>query len=140
MKRSALFLLAAALMAAAPAAAQEVNDAAAMMRSLGAGLDGKKLKKAIEKAEASPLGTRENPVRVDMPAGERAYLQRLRCADGTAPAFNRQGSAGSGPYGYMLDAYDVTCKGASPAVIYMDMYHRNDERRPVPGFSIAGES
>jgi hypothetical protein len=137
MKRLAVFAFAAALVAVTPVAAQEVNDAAGLMRSLGGGLAGKKLKKAIEKAEASPLGSRENPVRADMPVGQRAYLQRLRCADGQAPSFARSGSVGDGPYGYMLDLYKATCAGAAPVDIYMDMYHRNVELRPIPGFTIA---
>ncbi len=140
MKALTVLLLAPALAAAAPAAAQEVNDAAGLMRSLGAGLSGGKLKKAIAKAEAKPLGSRDNPVRVDMPQGERAYLKRLRCGDGQAPAFDRAGSTGEGPYGYTLDLYTVTCAGAAPVEIYMDMYHRNDERRPVAGFTVAPDS
>ena len=37
----------------------------------------------VAAADAHPLGTLENPVRVGGPDGERAYLARLRCADGT---------------------------------------------------------
>lgn len=33
-------------------------------------------------------------IEVCMPAGQRAYLSRLRCPDGTAPGFQRSGSAG----------------------------------------------
>ena len=36
----------------------------------------------VAAADAHPLGTLENPVRVGGPDGERAYLARLRCADG----------------------------------------------------------
>lgn len=44
-----------------------------------------------------PLGGPENPVRADMPAGEQAYLARLRCADGRRPRFEREGSSETAP-------------------------------------------
>jgi hypothetical protein len=86
-----------------------------------------------------PLGSEGNPVRADMPAGQRAYLARLRCSDGRAPAFQRIGSMGAGPYGSIVDGYQVDCAGASPAssVVYMDMYHPGHaEAAAVPGFTI----
>ncbi|MFN3669309.1 MAG: hypothetical protein ACK4VY_08385 [Brevundimonas sp.] len=86
-----------------------------------------------------PLGSAQNPVRADMPAGQRAYLSRLRCANGRAPTFDRQGSMGAGPYGSIIDAYAVTCAGSSPAtaVVHMDMYHAGHvEAAAVPGFTI----
>jgi hypothetical protein len=87
-----------------------------------------------------PLGSRENPVRADMPAGQRAYLARLRCSDGRAPVFSRGGSAGVGPYGSMLDVYEANCAaGASPASaeIFIDMYRSGHvESKTVPGFTI----
>lgn len=87
---------------------------------------------------AGELGTRQNPVRVSGPAGERAYLARLRCSDGTTPAFERGGSVGVGPYGNILDIYDVRCPSGSPpgAEVYMDMYHNRAEDAAVPGFTI----
>src|SRR5262249_7671707 len=42
--------------------------------------------------EAQPLGSKGNPVRTYQPPGEQAYLQRLRCPDGSTPAFERQGN------------------------------------------------
>lgn len=84
------------------------------------------------------LGTVTNPVRVLMPEGEREYLHRLRCANGSAPTFERQGSAGIGPYGKILDIYSVQC-GAEFSSIYMDMYHCSEEQSPVPGFEIVPE-
>jgi hypothetical protein len=84
------------------------------------------------------LGTATNPVRVLMPEGEREYLHRLRCANGSAPTFERQGSAGIGPYGKILDIYSVQC-GTKSSSIYMDMYHCSEEERPVPGFDIVPE-
>lgn len=84
---------------------------------------------------ANPLGTRGNPVRVYQPAGEQGYLSRLQCADGSRLGFRRTGSIGAGPYGTILDDYDVTC-GATHYHIVMDMYHPGYlEDRAVPGFS-----
>ena len=135
-----LAFTAAAMMSVAalsPAAARD-DDLAAMMRSMGGGgLTGKKLKRAIEKADAYPLGSKDNPVRVDGPLGERAYLKRLRCADGNAPEFGRDGNVGSGPYGYIIDLYSVRCRDVPVVSVYMDMYHSDAvESRPVPGFTI----
>lgn len=100
------------------------------------GLKGKKLRTAIAAAQAHPLGSENNPVRAKGPEGERAYLARLRCADGNAPAFERQGSTGIGPYRNILDLYTVQCAGAAPLSVYIDMYHKHAEPAPVPGFTI----
>jgi hypothetical protein len=105
----------------------------------GSCLSPDELKQAIAAAEAFPLGSKNNPVRSDMPPGERAYLERLRCNDGTAPAFERAGSVGEGPYGTILDLYQLRCSSGQPstASVYMDMYHRDySEDRPAPGFTI----
>lgn len=85
------------------------------------------------------LGSAENPVRANMPQGQRAYLSRLRCDNGRAPTFERQGSAGMSPYGMVVDAYAVVCAGSKPAssVIYIDMYHpAHIETAAPPGFGI----
>jgi hypothetical protein len=86
--------------------------------------------------DPATLGTTENPVKVRMPPGERAYLDRLRCPDGSAPDYDRQGSGMGGRDGHIVDFYSVTCPGAAPVTVVMDMYHSNREDRPVPGFSI----
>lgn len=85
-----------------------------------------------------PLGAFENPVRANMPTGQRAYLQRLRCANGRAPRFERQGNYGAGPYGSIVDGYLVDCGASDPGevMIYMDMYHRLVETTAVTGFDI----
>lgn len=117
-------------------AAQEVNSFAKMTNDFGAaGLTGKKLKAAIDQAASRPLGSVDNPVRADGPPGQRAYLSRLRCADGLAPVFNREGNIGPGVFGYFVDKYVVTCGGQQHDV-FMDMYHLHVEHMPVPGFSI----
>jgi hypothetical protein len=134
-----LIWLVAALAVAAPVNAQELNDMAKMMESFGGGgLKGKKLKEAIEKASTEPLGSDKNPVRADGPPGERAYLARLRCSDGTAPTFARRGNIGPGIYGYIVDLYEVNCSGTISEV-RMDMYHLHVENQPVAGFSIVAD-
>ena len=122
-----------------PAAAQQrPNEARDMMRSMGLkGMSAKKLAKAIARAEQNPLGSKANPVRENMPEGERAYLRRLRCAGGESPAVERKGNVGLGIYGNIVDLYAVTCPGAASVDVYMDMYHDGPENRPVPGFTIA---
>lgn len=140
--------LAAALLAAClssnalavqPPKPDEVGDALELMMAGESQVRGAELQRRIEAASAHPLGSQENPVRAAMPPGQRAYLQRLRCSDGRAPAFSRIGNFGTGVYGNIVDAYRVRCSAASPAeaVVYMDMYHRGHvEERPVPGFTI----
>ncbi len=120
--------------AALPAAAQDEVDIFGFKVP-----GGKKLAQLIEKAQAHPLGAKENPVRADMPGGQRAYLSRLRCADGQRPAFFRVGSFGAGVYGRIIDGYEVTCKDSTPdkSMIYMDMYHPGHrEPAAVAGFTI----
>ncbi|MFT3725851.1 MAG: hypothetical protein QM773_19990 [Hyphomonadaceae bacterium] len=97
------------------------------------------LSAAIKDAAQHPLGSAANPVRADAPGGQRAYLARLRCADGRAPAFRRTGNLGFGAFGAIVDAYDVTCAGSTPAqtTIIMDMYFPGYvESQPVAGFTI----
>ena len=101
-------------------------------------LQGKDLEKAIKKAEEHPLGSAQNPVRTTMPQGQRLYLSRLRCSDGKAPTYYRQGNVGAGPFGNIVDLYKVSCGEAQPreSDVYMDMYHGGFiESRIVPGFT-----
>ena len=129
-----MIILAAAALAAVPLAAQDTveifgNEVVA----------GKKLEALIEKAQAHPLGSKENPVRADMPRGQRAYLERLRCADGSRPEYERVGNFGVGVYERIIDGYEVKCRNSTPAttMIYMDMYHPGHaEPVAVAGFSI----
>lgn len=133
-----LVLAALGSLAAAPAAAQERPNAGRdLVRQLGLeGLSGKKLEVAIANAEVHPLGSSKNPIRENMPTGERAYLARLRCPGGEAPAFARKGNVGAGVYGNTVDHYQVTCPGAAAVDVYMDMYHDGPETRPMAGFTI----
>lgn len=102
-------------------------------------IQGKKLEKAVAKADQHPLGGKDNPVRASGPQGQRAYLERLRCADGKTPSYNRAGNVGLGVFGNIVDLYIVQCAGSTPASteILMDMYHSGYvETRAVPGFVI----
>jgi hypothetical protein len=135
-----IVLAALAGLAAAPAAAQpKPNEAREMMEQLGMAPSAAALKKSIAKAEKHPLGSRNNPVRENMPQGQRAYLARLRCADGQAPAATRSGNVGLGVFGFTVDRYEVTCPGKPAVEVFMDMYHDGPESRPVPGFTMAPE-
>ncbi len=91
------------------------------------------------KAQDTALGTLEEPVKADMPRGQRAYLERLRCSDGSAPSYQRTGNLGPGKDGHIIDNYEVDCGAAEPGKtnIIMDMYHRRHrEKRAVHGFTI----
>lgn len=126
---------------ASEAEKKALSDTLLRMLSGRSAVDGQALDTAIEQADAYPLGSRENPVRVEMPQGQRAYLARLRCSDVRAPDFVREGSVGVGPFGNIIDVYLVTCDGSDPAQtrIFMDMYHKNyAEQQPVAGFGMAG--
>lgn len=135
----------AALLVAGCATAREPEPSDADMAVLFAMLAGQSnpevdIAEAEARARPLPLGSEENPIRAEMPPGQRAYLSRLRCSDGRAPRFARIGSFGAGPYGNILDGYDVVCEGAEPArtTLYLDMYHPGHvEPMAPPGFTIA---
>ena len=136
MKRASLLLAAMAAATACATTSEPDLDRALAGESQ---VSGSALDRRIAAAERHPLGTRDNPVRVEMPAGQHAYLARLRCADGRAPTFSRIGNVGIGVYGNIVDAYRVNCGEARPGQVevFMDMYHRGHvENRPVPGFAI----
>lgn len=142
MKLRCLMIGAAALLAScATAGPEEVSLDRALAGESQA--SGSRLQRRIAAASAFPLGSMNNPVRAEMPAGEHAYLRRLRCSDGRAPAFQRMGSVGIGVYGNIVDGYHVSCGSAPPGDVHvhMDMYHRGHvENRPVPGFAIVPPS
>ena len=74
-------------------------------------------------------------MRVPGPAGQRAYLARLRCSDGRQPNFQRVFSAGMGPFGRIIDSYSVAC-GEERREVFLDMYHDHVEAAPISGFTI----
>ncbi len=115
--------------------ASDVDTANALSRLLGSdpkNVDEKELAKY-------PLGSKDNPIRVGSPAGQRDYLRRLVCENNEpVSTFNRQGSAGPGPFGSIIDIYEVLCdtnKGVVTHTLYLDMYHGDyEETRPAAGF------
>jgi hypothetical protein len=143
---AAIAVLAAMLLSAPAAAQPQPGDRTIspeqMLRDLGLGPDQDDLRAAIEAAQAHPLGTARNPVRVGGPEGERAYIARLRCADGSAPRVGQRGSAGIGAFGSIVDVYPLDCGSAAPGRfdIVMDMYHaEHRETRAPSGFAIVPE-
>lgn len=132
-----IVILAAVLAVAGCASGQDsdTSDFLAMMGGVGPAEAARIATRLADK----PLGSAGNPVRAYMPEGQRAYLARMRCSNGRAPTFNRIGNMGPGPYGSIIDAYQVDCAGASPAssVVHLDMYHPGySEAAAVPGFTI----
>ena len=112
-----------------------------LLRAIGYGTDDVELQEAIAAADQHPLGAAENPVRVGGPEGERAYIARLRCADGTVPKVGQRGSAGVGAFGTIVNVYPLDCGTAAPGCsdLVMDMYHSEHvEDRAAAGFAIAG--
>ena len=96
------------------------EDASSLLESLFGPSD---FEPDLEEIAKHALGAKGNPVRCNRPGGERAYLDRLRCQNGRKSKYSRIGSFGGGPYGNILDGYDVKCRGADSVTIFMDMYH-----------------
>jgi len=142
--RIAFALAAAALLAAAPAAAQpkpgdRTMSPEQLLREMGLAPGQDDLAEALAAAAAHPLGTMENPVRVGGPEGERAYIARLRCSDGTPPRVGQRTNAGVGAFGTIVDVYPLDCGSAAPGrfQLVMDMYHEEHrETRAPAGFTI----
>jgi len=132
-------LAAIALLLAAPAAAQELGartqSPEAMIAQMNQASPEDELRELIAAADAHPLGTAENPVRVGGPDGERAYLVHLRCPGGGALRIGARSEVGIGAFGSVVSAYEVGC-GADTARIVFDMYHEEHrETRAPAGFT-----
>jgi hypothetical protein len=139
-----VLVLAAAFTATAAIAQQAPREESpaprALLEGIGAGNSDAALEQAIAAAAAHPLGTLENPIRVAGPEGERAYLARLRCSDGRAPAIGARTAAGIGAYGSLVDAYAVDCGAAAPGRVslVLDKYHEEHPEQGAPaGFQVA---
>lgn len=139
-----LSVLVAAALLAAPAAAQKLGARTASPdQVLGqeAALDPVAEAEQIAAAAAAyPLGTEQNPVRVGGPQGARAYIARLRCADGSRPQMGARSTGGVGPYGTFTERYPLDCGGAAPGrnILAFDFYHEeHEETRAAPGFAVA---
>ncbi|MGH6951864.1 MAG: hypothetical protein ACREH4_13410 [Vitreimonas sp.] len=94
---------------------------------------------ALSGGDDAPLGTQQNAVRVDTLAGERAYLARLRCSDGSAPSHQRLGNGGGSIDGHILAIYVVRCAAGEPRAseVWMDMHHPGHaEAAAPPGFTL----
>ena len=133
------FIAAAATLSLSACATTTTDDAPLRGGIFGPAMEPGEMDRTIAAAAVHPLGSEKNPVRVNMPGGERFYLERLRCANGRAPAFARSGSVGIGVYGNVIDLYGVQCPGSTPAdsAVYMDMYFADHvETAAVPGFTI----
>ena len=137
------FLAAAALLAA-PAAAQKLGARTSspdQVLGQATPLDPMAEAEQIAAAAAAhPLGTERNPVRVGGPEGARAYIARLRCADGSRPQVGPRSKGGIGAYGTLTERYSLDCSGAAPGRVALafDFYHAEHvETRPAPGFALA---
>lgn len=135
--------IAAILILAAPAAAQQPRlgqrtaSPEAMVAQMNQASPEEEMRSLVAAADAHPLGTLANPVRVGGPAGERAYLDRLRCPDGAAPRIGARREAGVGAFGSIVAAYELSCAGADARILF-DMYHEEHvETRAPAGFTLA---
>ena len=131
-------LIAALLLLAAPASAQPLGARTqapeAMARGMRDQSPDQEIARLAAAAEAHPLGTPENPVRVGGPEGEHAYLGHLRCANGSQPRVGTRSQAGIGAYGSVVGAYEVSCGPAASRIVF-DLYHAEHvETRAPAGF------
>lgn len=134
---------AAAALLAAPAAAQKLGArTAAPDQVLGQMSPADPLAEAeaiAAAAAAHPLGSLENPVRVGGPEGARAYIARLRCADGRTPQRAPPTDGGVGAYGTLTRLYPLDCGAAAPGrvAVAFDLYHQEHaESRAPAGFAL----
>jgi hypothetical protein len=140
---SLAFIVLSAALATTAAAEEKVGartiSPEQLLAELGLGAPDEELERAVAEAAAHPLGTAANPIRVGGPQGERAYIARLRCADGSRPRIGQRGSAGVGAFGTIVDVYPLDCGAAGPGrfALVMDMYHEEHlEDRAPAGFAI----
>ena len=138
--RAALALLIAIAIIAfpAPASAQQ-RTPRQTLEEMGLAPSQEQVRRAVERAAGEPLGSERTPVRVSSPAGQRAYMARLRCADGTPPAVGQRRNAGEGPFGTIIDVYPLDCGDSAPGQVQlaMDMYHDDHVETNAPvGFTL----
>ncbi|MBV8686420.1 MAG: hypothetical protein JOZ90_06475 [Alphaproteobacteria bacterium] len=140
------FLLIALAAAAAPAAApadplgKRTAEPEKLLSGIGEASSDAALEAEIAAAAAFPLGSLANPVRVGGPEGERAYVRRLRCADGKPPRIGDRRPGGVGAFGSLVDLFPLDCGAAAPGRVelMMDMYFEEQaEQRAPAGFTLA---
>ena len=135
-----------AALIAAPAAAQTPNlgkrtaPPEQSMAGIGGGSSDAEIARIEAAVAAQPFGSLLNPVRVGGPEGERAYLARLRCADGKAPRPGIPHPGGTDPYGSVADLVPLDCGAAEPGrtEIAIDLYFEEHREDAAPGgFTLA---
>ena len=120
-----------------PPLGQRTARPESMLSGLDAAFGGGESDPAIVAAQAYPLGSAENPVRVGGPDGASNYLARLRCGDGSRPQVGRPSEGGIGAFGSVVQRYSLQCSGGAPANVLFDIYHEEHvEDRPPAGFTI----
>ena len=108
-----------------------------MVAQLSPGSPEEEMQALAAAADAHPLGSLENPIRVGGPEGERAYLSRLRCSGGSTPQIGGRGDGGVGAFGSVVDAVALSCGGSSVRLMF-DIYHEEHvETRAPAGFTLA---
>ena len=126
-------ILAAAALLAAPAAAQKLGARTSspdQVLGQAAELDPMAEAEQIAAAAAAhPLGAEKNPVRVGGPEGARAYIARLRCADGSSPQVGARSSGGVGAYGALTERYQIDCGAAAPGRVALAFDHLHQLER-----------
>ncbi|HET9429253.1 MAG TPA: hypothetical protein VFO69_12920 [Allosphingosinicella sp.] len=135
-----LFLpaFAAIVLVAVPASAQRLGarttSAESMVGQMNQASPDEEMRALVAAADAHPLGSLENPIRVGGPQGERSYLSRLRCSDGAVPRIGDRNDAGVGAFGSVVGSFALTCGGSSTRLIF-DIYHQEHvETRAPEGF------
>ena len=116
-----------------------ILPAAPALAQYGFGPPAEEVARLVARARDLPLGTGQNPVRVDGPPGERAYIARLRCSNGIAPRVGQRHKDGVGAFGTIVDVYPLDCGDAAPGRfdIVMDMYHPTHRETGAPaGFTL----
>ena len=132
-------LLAASTAPAAEKVGKRTDAPEQLFAGIGEGTSDAELAREVEAASAHPLGTLQNPVRVGGPEGERAYLARLRCADGSRPQIGARSEGGAGAFGSVVSVYPLDCGAAAPGrtSLALDRYHEEQrEDRAAAGFTI----
>jgi hypothetical protein len=141
--RVSLFLIVAAALAATPVSAQKLGQRTAppeqSMAGIGGGSSEAEVARELAAAAAFPAGSLQNPIRVAGPDGERNWLARLRCADGSIPRIGAQRPGGTGAFGNVVDLAPVDCGTAAPgrADIFIDVYQEDYVQEAAPaGFRL----
>jgi hypothetical protein len=135
---AALFLV--ALTAAAPKPGDRTAAPGEVLGSAAAADPLAEVEAIAAAAAAHPLGSLANPVRVGGPEGARAYIARLRCADGSQPEIGAAAAGGVGAYGSVTRVYPLDCGRAAPGrlSLVVDLYHEEHrEDRAPAGLSMA---